>query len=172
MKTTYLSHLALFFLTLGIGLSGCKKEQSLPIILSTPPYGDSTTQVISSEWFPASHWNIKMNGRGPVTDVFTKDVPGINDNMLRTGAILVFAFDKDDEIIYPLPRFFGAYVIGVEKEVGSLIFMAIKMAETSVGPSSTISFRYILIPENKLVAGGRLDYDNYSQVCAFYGIEK
>ena len=172
MKTTYLSHFPLILLTLGIGLSGCKKEQSLPIILSTSPYEDSNTRVISSEWFPASQWNMDKNGTGPETDVFTKDVPGIDDNMLSSGAILVFAFDKDAEIIYPLPRFFGAYVIGVEREVGSLIFMAIKMGETSVGPSSTISFRYILIPENKLVAEGRLDYDNYSQVCAYYGIQQ
>jgi hypothetical protein len=137
----------------------CTKQASRPIINST----DDTTHTLEkkvtiSDWFSAN-WQ-----HNQVME-FTKSVPELSNDLLKGGKVLVFGkggFEMRSATA--LPSTFDANYIGVIAQAGDLKFVL----EGSGAISSTLKFKYILIPAEKLAPGKSLDYLDYHAVCAYY----
>jgi len=137
-------------------LQSCSKE------MNKPP--DRLQSVTSSEWFSAS-W--QQEG---VSDYikYVKYVPGLGEDLLKGGEVLVFGkggFGKR----YPasLPSSFDANYIAATIVIGGITFVL----KGGGAISSSLQFRYILIPSNKL-AGSNFNYNDYDAVCNYYNIQK
>ena len=158
MKTTNLN-LLLTIAIISIGTLSCRKEN-----LTSPGNGGGSTSsisnVTSSSWFSADwHTGVIME--------FVKDVPGLTDDFLKDGKGLVFGkggFEMRDPTA--LPSTFDANYITSKPEAGDIKFIL----QGGGAISSSLVFRYILIPVTKLVSDHSLDYRDYHAVCAYYKI--
>ena len=158
-----MKNIQLLFLTVLIYVSqlSCAKESGKPIgsVGSLTPI--PITSVIGSEWFSAN-WESSAS-----IMQFTKVVPQLNLDVLYGGKILVYGkggFEMRNETI--LPSSFDNNYIDAGKDIGEIKF--ILEGDGSISPS--LQFRYILIPPNKIVKDGFLDYNDYHGVCEYYQI--
>ena len=140
--------------------SSCEKEMNNPTPQPPPP--PHTTDVVTSDWFSA---NWLQHGIAE----FDKHVPGLSNDLLKDGKVLVFGkggFEMRGATA--LPASFDANYIEVRAEVGNLKFML----QGGGTISNSLNFKYILIPADKLVTENSLDYLDYHTVCTLYNISE
>jgi len=140
---------------------------------------DGNANVIYSDWFSPT-WTV------PSTSAyFNYSAPEITQEVLDTGVIMVYM--RIYNHVYPMPiSFMGdtnpkEYDFWADLESLRIWFSA----ESSYSPSSTIKFRYVIIPGNNNAAGrsinssqsiydelsaANVDINNYEAVCDYYGI--
>jgi len=155
--------LLLLAITVYSTLSGCGKEESHPLVVSSGERGGSSPQVISSEWFGAN-WEANSG-----VQQFVKTVPELSSDFLTTGRVLVFGkggFARKSPTI--LASNFDANFIAADVRVDTI--RLILEGSGSISPS--LEFRYILIPSDQVVAANKLDYHDYNAVCDYYKIIK
>lgn len=158
MKTKYTSLLVAIIIC--VGLLSCDKEVNNPINNSRSGSVSPVPIIMSSDWFSA-YW------RYGVIMEFQKGVPELSTDIFKGGKVFVFGrggIEMKDPTA--LPSSFDANFIGAKPEVGYIKFIL----EGSGAISSSLQFRYILIPSDKLVPG--LDYKNYYAVCTYYQVAK
>jgi hypothetical protein len=119
-------------------------------------------EPVSSDWFSAGWLQ-----NGDVKE-YVKPVLQSESNILKGGKVLVFGkggFEMRNPTA--LPCSFDANYIAVAIEPDKIRLTL----QGSGAISTSLQFRYILIPANKL-APGSLDYDDYDAVCNYYNILK
>jgi hypothetical protein len=146
-----------------IALLSCSKQASGPS--GSVDGGDvdqQVTSVVSETWFSAV-W--QANGE---INQYTRNVAQLTAGIIKNGKVLVFA-EGGFEMRPPsaLPGNFDANYISFSPVVGQLKLNLLARGAIS----STLQFRYILIPAKKL-ASGNLDYADYNAVCDYYHLPK
>src|SRR5215831_4156157 len=156
MRTTNIK-LLLLAITTCIGLLSCGKEVTKR---ADPGGGEGySSNIITGEWFPHTGWDSQV----------TLSVSELTADILSNGKVLVFGkggFEMSQPRL--LPSHFDANYYAVKPEVGD-----IKLIVEGTGAiSSSLEFRYILIPSSKIVTDNKLDYNDYNAVCDYYKIAK
>ncbi len=182
MKTVKFFSILLLSVVLMTSVTACKGEdgtdgQDGATGAQGPAGQDGNANVIYSDWF-APTWTVPASSAS-----FTHAAAGITQEVLDTGVIMVYM--KIYDHVYPLPISFNGDTIPKEfnfwADLGSLRIWF--TAESSYSPSSTMTFRYIIIPgsnaaritspkqavNNELATAG-VDINDYYAVCAYYGI--
>ena len=141
-------------------LLSCSKQASKP----SDPIDDpdqQVTSVVSDSWFSAT-W--QSNG---TINEYSRDVAQLGTDIIKDGKTLVFGRGGFEmRIPSPLPTHFDANYITASAEVGK-----VRLTLQGSGTISTsLQFRYILIPANKMASN--LNYDDYNAVCDYYGLQK
>ena len=160
MKTKNLQLLFLAVLIYGSQLS-CTKEFNKPMDNSGGVTPTPITSVVPGNWFSAN-WETSA-----AIKQFIKVAPEINLDLLNNGKILVYGkggFEMRSETA--LPSSFDKNYIDATKDFGEIKF--ILQGDGAISPS--LQFRYILIPPNKIVKDGFLDYNDYHAVCDYYHV--
>jgi hypothetical protein len=142
-------------------LVSCSKQADKPVNQGNGS-GTSINSVATSGWLTAS-WQ----QTGPV-DEYIMQVPQLGSDLIKDGKVLVFGKGGFEmRIPTALPSHFDENYITSAFDPGRIILTL----QGSGAISSTLQFRYVLIPVNKL-ATGNLNYDDYDVVCDYYNIRK
>ena len=141
-------------------LLSCSKQASKPS-QSFDDHDQQVTSVVSDGWFSAA-W--QSNG---TINEYSRDVAQLGTDIIKDGKVLVFGKGGFEmRIPSSLPNHFDANYITASAEVGKVRLTL----QGSGAISTTLQFRYILIPANKMASN--LNYDDYNAVCDYYGLQK
>jgi len=150
--------IAIAIITSSILLS-CSKQASKPS--NSVDDHQQVTSVVSDGWFSAA-WQ----SNGTISE-YSRNVTQLGTDIIKDGKVLVFGKGGFEmRIPSPLPNHFDANYITASAEVGNLRLTL----QGSAAISTTLQFRYILIPANKMASN--LNYDDYNAVCDYYGIQQ
>ena len=142
-------------------LLSCTKEFNKPIINSggfVAPEPEKA--VVYSNWFSA-YWE----GYGPILQ-FMKVAPELNVDGLNSKILVYGKGGLEMRGETALPTTFDRNYIFANKDIASIKFIL----QGSGSISSSLQFRYILIPSNKIAVGESLNYNDYHAVCDYYQI--
>jgi len=143
-----------------ISTLSCKKDTG-----SRSQIPQDNNNIISSNWFYINDWIPEQGTNGEQQSFYIKYLPAASAN-LEIGKILVLG-KYEFGTVTTLPFIFDRTAFGVEKQPGNLKFLIIFSRGFCVSAFG-VSFRYILIPEDKL--SPHLNYNDYNEVCNYYSI--
>lgn len=168
--------------TLVIAIASCDKEGPAGPAGATGPAGPAgpaggqgpagdpgTANVIYSDWIDTTTWN-------PIIDTTTLDtvgyfadfdVPALDTNILNHGEIKMYVNVSNDPtfpLVFPIPFNNGAVFIDP-------LFAPNIIELTSNADLTGFPFRYILIPGGTHARNAKINWNNYNEVKAYFGLK-
>lgn len=177
-------------LLIGVGFSACQKEkEEIPPaqeevttlnqgngIMETVQRGPNGNNTVFSNWITKTETDWTGFGTTEIKTDF--NTTSLTDAVRNQGLVLVY-FEYPDGTVYLLPFIRQDYpqVLDFSFITGKITVSLRTVNQGVLTGVADLKFRYILIPAAAFGGGnGRMsapvDYNNYSAVCEYYGIQK